>query len=95
MKRLSLIALASLVVLALVGLLAWETARYRADIRNKTARVREIDVQRKALNKEAHFSHDQEQRQRLIREVQDLSVESRQLKKDLRPIQQKFLELFR
>ena len=46
-------------------------------------------------NKEAHFSHDQEQRQRLIKEVQDLSVESRQLKKDLRPIHQKFLDLFR
>jgi hypothetical protein len=95
MKRLSLIALASLLVLALVGLLAWETGRYRADLRSKRARALEIDVRRKALNKEAHFSHDQEQRQRLIKEVQDLSVEKQQLNKDLRPIQQKFLELFR
>ncbi len=95
MKRLALIILSSLVVLALVGLLAWETARYRADLRSKSARVREIDGRRKAPNEEAHFSHDQEQRQRLIKEVQDLSVESQQLKKDLRPIQQKFRDLFR
>lgn len=95
MKRLSLIALASLVVLALVGLLAWEAARYRADLRSKSARVREINSRRKALSKEASLSHDQEERQRLNKEAQRLSVESQELQRDLRSFHRKFLCVFR
>jgi hypothetical protein len=90
-----LFTLATLVVIALSVLLALGWGHYQDGMQSKRASVVEINKRIKTLGKEASVSTDRAQRQKSLAESHRLSVERRELEKELRPLFQRFLDAFR
>jgi hypothetical protein len=90
-----LFTLATLVVIALSVLLAWGWGHYQDGLQSKRARLAEINKRSKALGEVEHVSTNPAQREKSLAERHRLSVESRELQKELRPLFQRFLDAFR
>ena len=106
------VALAALVVLALVGLVTWESGHYLAGMQSKRARIEAInsrfgelrtemdnsmytEIEKRRKGQPVIVSTIQVERQRVRAERNRLSWEAQELKAELRPLSQRFLDLFR
>jgi hypothetical protein len=106
------VALAAVVVFALVGLLAWGSGHYLADMQSKRARVEAInsrflelrtemdnsiyaEIEKRRKGQPVIVSTIRVERQRVRAERDRLSLEAQELSGELRPLFQRFLDLFR
>jgi DNA anti-recombination protein RmuC len=102
------VALAALVVFGLVGLLIWECGHYLAVMQSKRARVEAINSRFRELRTEMYTEIEKRrkgqpvivstirvERQRVRAERNRLSLESQELRAELRTLSQRFLDLFR
>jgi len=74
-----------LVVLLAVGLTAWAAGRTLDDRHHTRTRIREINVELKALAKEASTVTDASRRRQAIKGMEKLRREAQTLQSELRP----------